>query len=67
MGERVCAFVVSPEAIDVEACRAWFETQGVTRYKTPERVIVVSEVPLLASGKPDRAALRERAAQAAGT
>jgi acyl-CoA synthetase (AMP-forming)/AMP-acid ligase II len=64
MGERVCAFVVSSDAgFDVDACRAWFEREHVARFKTPERVVVVAELPLLASGKPDRAALRERAAQ----
>src|SRR5262249_19613504 len=32
MGERVCAFVVSTDAaFDVDACRAWFEAQGVAR------------------------------------
>jgi acyl-CoA synthetase (AMP-forming)/AMP-acid ligase II len=63
MGERVCAFVVSPDAFDLDACAEWFDAQGVARFKTPERVVVVTEVPLLASGKPDRAALSERAAQ----
>jgi cyclohexanecarboxylate-CoA ligase len=62
LGERVCAFVVAPASFDLDACRAWFEARGVARFKTPERVVVVAELPLLAAGKPDRAALRERAA-----
>jgi acyl-CoA synthetase (AMP-forming)/AMP-acid ligase II len=61
LGERVCAFVVTSGPFDLDACRAWFEQQGVARYKTPERVVRVDELPLLAAGKPDRAALRTRA------
>jgi acyl-CoA synthetase (AMP-forming)/AMP-acid ligase II len=62
MGERVCAFVVSSDpGFDVDACRDWFVKRGVARFKTPERVVLVDAVPLLASGKPDRTALRARA------
>ncbi len=58
MGERVCAFVVAERAFDLTVCRAWFESKGIAKFKTPERVVVVDTLPLLASGKPDRAALR---------
>jgi cyclohexanecarboxylate-CoA ligase len=58
LGERVAAFVVTSAPFDLEACRAWFADQGVARFKTPERVIVVDELPLLPAGKPARAALR---------
>src|SRR5690606_18166549 len=58
MGEQVVAVVTTSGPFDLDACRAWFDAQGVARYKTPERVVVVDELPLLASGKPDRAALR---------
>lgn len=58
VGERVVAFVVASEPFDLDACRAWFETQGVARFKTPERVVQVDEMPTLAAGKPDRGALR---------
>jgi cyclohexanecarboxylate-CoA ligase len=58
MGERVAAFVVSDGAFDVEDARQWFAARGVATFKTPERVFVVDELPLLASGKPDRVALR---------
>jgi len=63
LGERVCAFVVADASFDLGACRSWFEHEGVARYKTPERVVHVDELPVLGPGKPDRAALRERAAQ----
>jgi cyclohexanecarboxylate-CoA ligase len=58
MGERVCAFVVADSAFNVDICRAWFAERGVARFKTPERVVVVDTIPLLATGKPDRDALR---------
>jgi cyclohexanecarboxylate-CoA ligase len=60
LGERVCAFVTiaGDDGFDLDACRAWFEARGVARFKTPERVVVVEAIPLLASGKPDRASLR---------
>jgi len=62
LGERVCAFVVASAPFDLEACRGWFEERGIAKYKTPERVVQLHELPLLAAGKPDRAALRARAA-----
>ncbi|GMU79392.1 MAG: long-chain-fatty-acid--CoA ligase [Acidimicrobiia bacterium] len=62
LGERVCAFVVVRAGFGLETCRAWFEARGVARYKTPERVIVLDTLPLLAAGKPDRIALRALAA-----
>ena len=64
MGERVVAFVEGASDFDVDACRAWFVTRGVARFKTPERVVIVDAIPLLPTGKPDRAALRARVAQA---
>lgn len=64
LGERVCAFVLAPDAFDVAACGAWFETHGVARFKTPERVVVLDSLPLLASGKPDKERLRALAAEA---
>lgn len=60
LGERVAAFVVAVEPFDLETCRAWFAERGVATFKTPERVVRVDALPLLASGKPDRTALRHR-------
>jgi acyl-CoA synthetase (AMP-forming)/AMP-acid ligase II len=62
LGERVAAFVESDAPFDLEDCRAWFSERGVTRFKTPEVVVRVEAIPVLAAGKPDRAALRARAA-----
>ena len=60
MGERVVAFVVGEITFDVDAARAWFSSREIARFKTPERVIVVNEMPTLPTGKPDREALRSR-------
>ncbi len=60
VGERVAAFIVGDSALDVEECRRWFATQGVARFKTPEVVVHLEEIPLLGIGKPDRPALRAR-------
>ncbi|MGH9079069.1 MAG: class I adenylate-forming enzyme family protein, partial [Acidimicrobiales bacterium] len=66
LGERVAAFVVGDGGIDVEECRHWFSSNGVARFKTPELVVHIDEIPLLGIGKPDRTTLRDRAAQLAG-
>lgn len=58
LGERVCAFVVAARRFDLEACTAWFAARGLARFKWPERVVRLPELPLLPSGKPDRVALR---------
>ncbi|HWC37562.1 MAG TPA: AMP-binding protein [Acidimicrobiales bacterium] len=60
LGERVAVFVVSDGPFDLDACRAWFAERGVARFKVPEHIVLVSDVPSTATGKPDRAALRER-------
>jgi cyclohexanecarboxylate-CoA ligase len=62
LGEQVCAFVVARNPFDLSTCRRWFEDQGVTRFKWPERVEQLTALPLLPAGKPDRAALRRLAA-----
>ena len=67
LGERVAAFVVGSPAVDVEECRRWFADQGMARFKTPEVVVHLEEIPLLGVGKPDRQALRSRAAALTGT
>jgi acyl-CoA synthetase (AMP-forming)/AMP-acid ligase II len=62
VGERVAAFVETNAPFDLAACRAWFAERGVTRFKTPEFVTTLDALPVLAAGKPDRAALRALAA-----
>jgi cyclohexanecarboxylate-CoA ligase len=64
MGERVAAFVEASGRFDLEECRSWFARRGVAKFKTPEKVERLERLPLLGSGKADRAALRARAASA---
>lgn len=66
VGERVVAFVEATAPFDLAACRAWFDTRGVTRFKTPEVVVQLDALPVLAAGKPDRSTLRTMAAQLRG-
>ena len=61
LGERVAAFVVARRPIDVAECLRWFAEFGMARFKTPEVVVQLDELPLLPAGKPDRAALKARA------
>ena len=67
LGERVAAFVVAPDGFDLALCRAWFAHRGAARYITPERIEVVKELPVLASGKVDRMKLRTLLAASATT
>jgi acyl-CoA synthetase (AMP-forming)/AMP-acid ligase II len=63
LGERVCAFVVGDGTLTLAVVQAWFATRGVTRFKTPERVVQLDVLPTLPAGKPDRASLRVRASR----
>ena len=60
LGERVAAFVVAPRGFDLTACQQWFAQRGAARFITPERVEVLDELPVLASGKVDRMKLASR-------
>ncbi|HUC05379.1 MAG TPA: AMP-binding protein [Acidimicrobiales bacterium] len=62
MGERVAAFVVASEPFDLPRCQEWFASRGLAKFKTPERVQQLDALPLLGSGKADRASLRSKAA-----
>ena len=57
MGERV-GLVVVGAAPALDAVRAHCADAGLARFKTPERVVAVDELPVLTVGKPDRSALR---------
>ena len=59
--ERIGAFVVVDRSgagvpLDRASWVEWFATVGVARYKVPDRVVVVDEIPVLPTfQKPDRA------------
>jgi acyl-CoA synthetase (AMP-forming)/AMP-acid ligase II len=59
LGERVAAVVVAEEGFDVDACRRWFTERGVAKFKTPEAVVHVETIPMLVTGKADRAKLKD--------
>lgn len=66
LGERACAFVVPADADDPPALPElvrFLETHQLSRRKLPERLEVVGELPVTASGKVQKHVLRERVAR----
>ncbi len=63
LGERGCAFVVlRPSAsFDLAAAQAWMAEHKVAREYWPERVEVITAMPITPSGKIQKFALREMA------
>jgi acyl-CoA synthetase (AMP-forming)/AMP-acid ligase II len=68
LGEVVCAFVVlhSDATIDLAGVGEHFIAAGVARQKTPERLVVVDELPRGPGGKVQKVELRARLAAVAG-
>jgi len=62
LGERLAAVVVADRGFDLQACRRWFSELGVAKFKTPETIVHVDEIPITATGKADRAGLRAHVA-----
>jgi len=61
LGERICVFVV-PEpgrAISLGAISDGLEAAGVAKFKWPERLEIVAELPVTKMGKLDKKALRD--------
>lgn len=61
LGERACAFLVASEYLDVPALQEHLAALGVAKFKWPERVILVDELPRTNVGKVDKVRLRQRA------
>lgn len=61
-GERVCAFVVvnDGQRFGLADAADHFAECGLARQKTPERIVVVDELPRTASGKVQKHVLREQ-------
>jgi len=61
LGERVCAFVVLTrgESLELDEVQRWMAQAGVTKTKWPQRVEVVTELPITPSGKVKKFRLRE--------
>ncbi|MFB6838713.1 class I adenylate-forming enzyme family protein [Streptomyces sp. NPDC056361] len=64
MGERLAACLVARDGARPTPYElgTYLTARGVDPYKHPEHVVVLDALPLTAAGKPDRAALRHRAA-----
>ncbi|HTZ01588.1 MAG TPA: AMP-binding protein [Xanthobacteraceae bacterium] len=59
--ERACAFVVSRpgvEPITVRELGAFLENAGMAKFKWPERIEIVSDLPMTASGKVSKPKLK---------
>lgn len=59
-GERVCAFVElrAGASLDLGAVRQHFVASGTAKQKTPERLVVVEQLPRTPAGKVKKAELR---------
>jgi non-ribosomal peptide synthetase component E (peptide arylation enzyme) len=61
LGERICVFVVPQpgQAVTLGALRDAMATAGVAKFKWPERLELVTELPVTKMGKLDKKALRD--------
>jgi non-ribosomal peptide synthetase component E (peptide arylation enzyme) len=62
LGERAVAFLVPrdpTEPPDLALLKTFLEGQGMARYKWPEEVRAIAEIPLRGPGKVDRRMLQE--------
>lgn len=60
LGERVCVFVVARASVTLDEVRDSMHAAGVARFKLPERLELVDELPATKVGKIDKKALRAR-------
>ena len=67
LGERICVFVVPQPGtgapLTLDAIRDGMAAAGVARFKWPERLEVVAELPVTKVGKLDKKALRDMLAR----
>ncbi len=65
MGERLCAYVVPVAGTppDVSLFQEFLAQRGIAKYKWPERVEILEEMPLGPGGKIQKTVLRERIAK----
>jgi 2,3-dihydroxybenzoate-AMP ligase len=62
LGERICVFVVPQPGLQISlaAIRDGLAAAGVAKFKWPERLEIVAELPVTKVGKLDKKALRDR-------
>ncbi len=61
LGERICVYVVTDgsTAVTLDDLRAAVLDQGAARFKLPEHLVIVDELPFTKVGKIDKRSLRE--------
>jgi acyl-CoA synthetase (AMP-forming)/AMP-acid ligase II len=62
LGERPLAFVVGRRTLRLEELQRHLQSQGLAKYKWPEFLEMVDEIPVSGPGKVDRRLLKKRAA-----
>jgi non-ribosomal peptide synthetase component E (peptide arylation enzyme) len=66
LGERACAFIIprpGANAPDVPTLGQFLVTQGLAKFKLPERIETIAEFPVTRVGKVDKMAMRKIAAE----
>jgi 2,3-dihydroxybenzoate-AMP ligase len=66
LGERSCAYLVASSPLGLSDVQAHFAGLGVAKFKWPERVELVPDLPRTKVGKIDKSALRDAVATLAG-
>ncbi|MBA3477562.1 MAG: acyl--CoA ligase [Lautropia sp.] len=66
LGERACAFVQASSALTLEQVSAALDQAGIARYKWPERLEMVEEMPMTPTQKIMRGRLTARFRKAGG-
>lgn len=64
LGERSCAYVVADALVDLPVVQRYLDSLGVAKFKWPERVEQLDDLPRTNVGKIDKALLRDRVAAA---
>jgi acyl-CoA synthetase (AMP-forming)/AMP-acid ligase II len=59
LGEKGCAFVVPIGTVTLEELTLLLKQQGVAKFKLPEYLVLLQELPLTASGKVQKPFLRD--------
>ena len=62
LGERSCAFVVAEEGSTIELDEAvkFLKDKGLATHKLPERLEIIEQLPVTATGKVQKYRLRQR-------
>lgn len=70
LGEKICACIVmqnNADEPDLENINAWLLEQGLAKFKLPERLMIVSELPRNPLGKVQRFMLSEQLSERSGS